>query len=91
MLFILVIILAFSAGRGNSESLYDKDDPILELDVDTFGPAIYGSVSLSSLYIFRATVVVFRRKRISSSFTHLGVAPVLDMLLLSKNSLSEFL
>lgn len=45
MLFILVVILAFSASRGATESLYDKDDPILELDVDTFSPAIYGSVS----------------------------------------------
>ncbi|ULT81893.1 hypothetical protein L3Y34_011690 [Caenorhabditis briggsae] len=42
MLFVLVVILAVSAGRGNGESLYDKDDPILELDVDTFNPAIYG-------------------------------------------------
>ncbi|CAI2357000.1 unnamed protein product [Caenorhabditis sp. 36 PRJEB53466] len=43
MLFILVVILAFSASRGASESLYDKNDAILELDIDTFGPAIYGS------------------------------------------------
>lgn len=44
MLFILVVILAFSAGGSSGESLYDKDDPILELDVDTFSAAIYGSV-----------------------------------------------
>lgn len=43
MLFILVVILAFSAGGSSGESLYDKDDPILELDVDTFSAAIYGS------------------------------------------------
>ncbi|CAB3399283.1 unnamed protein product [Caenorhabditis bovis] len=43
MLFLLVVYIVIAASPANSESLYDKNDPILELDIDTFKPAVYGT------------------------------------------------
>ncbi|CAD6185386.1 unnamed protein product [Caenorhabditis auriculariae] len=43
LVFGLIVAVLFSVGPVQSDSLYDSNDPILELDTDTFNAAVYGS------------------------------------------------